>query len=572
MINVRPSAVDEADPPRYRTHEQVVEASSPAWWQRGAAWVPMVLVLAVQAYLSGRLFHLGTASGDEARYIYAGHQLIHEFWHGGGSPYYETYFSGAPVIFPVLAAMADHFGGYIAVRLMSLVFMLTATTMLFLTTRKFWGYWGGLIAASLFAGLGLTQDLGALATHDAMSLMLMTVAAYFAVRTGPRERYANWWLLAVPATLFLANATKYATLLFDPIVIGLAAAQVRSEGYRRVFQRIMTLGAATSLIDVAAVALAGSAYYHGIMFSTLNRSRGSDPIFATMIGNSSVASARTIVTYTWAWTGAILVAAVLALVLAVMSRRDRDHAMLLGLLVVAGIVVTLEGIHLHSVESMRKHDDYGIWFTCIAAGYLPGRFAPRIASLFGGRVLRRGVSALLMVVSLGASAVLGAHYSAGAAVTYEAKNQAANRVFYDYLKPFLRLPHAKFLIGGLDNEQIIYTDHVNVPWYRLFDDVYLKYPIPGRGGDSHGERIGKVCGAVRPGCMYLEGPQAYLAAIHAHWFALISMVGGHHDKQDAVIEQAVRSTPGYVLLTTYDRAPTWIYSPDYVRARHHTRA
>ena len=24
-------------------------------------------------------------------YIYSGHQLIYEMWHGGGSPYYEGY-------------------------------------------------------------------------------------------------------------------------------------------------------------------------------------------------------------------------------------------------------------------------------------------------------------------------------------------------------------------------------------------------------------------------------------------------------------------------------------------------
>lgn len=568
MINVRPAEADLADDPGYLPDDPEFEAPHRSGVRRIAFWIPVVLILGVQAYLSGRLFHLGTASGDEARYIYAGHQLIHEFWHGGGSPYYETYFSGAPVIFPVLAAMADHFGGYIAVRLMSMTFMLTATTMLFLTTRTLWGYWAGLTAASLYAGLGLTQDLGALATHDAMSLMLMSVAAYFAVRTNPRESYANWWLLAVPVTLFLANATKYATLLFDPIVIGIAATQVRSEGYRRIFQRLITLGSATALIDIAAVVLAGSAYYRGIMFSTLNRKAGSSAVFATMLRNSSVASARTIVTYSWDWTGAIVVAALMAFILAMISRRDRDHAMLLGLLVIAGILVTLEGIHLHSIESMRKHDDYGIWFTCIAAGYLTGRFVPRVAGVFSARMMRRGVSALLVGGALAGSALLGTHYSADAARTYEAKNHASNRVFYTYLEPYLELPNGKFLIGGLDNEQIIYTDHVNVPWYRLFDDVYLKYPIPGRGGDSHGIRAGKVCRAMGPTCMYLEGPRAYTAAIHAHWFGLISMVGGHGSKQDAVIEKAVRSTRGYVLLTRHGGGPTWIYLPDYVKARH----
>ena len=120
-------------------------------------WMPLVVILAVQAVLSARLMPGAYVSGDEGRYIYAGHQLIYEFWHGGGSPYYETYFSGAPVIYPVLAAMADHVGGLVAVRLLSLCFMLTATTLLFATTRRLFGYLSGLLAAGLFAGLGLTQ-------------------------------------------------------------------------------------------------------------------------------------------------------------------------------------------------------------------------------------------------------------------------------------------------------------------------------------------------------------------------------------------------------------------------------
>ena len=132
-------------------------------WAR-LSWTPLALILVAQTLLSVRLIPPSYASGDEGRYIYAGHQLISQLWHGGGSPYYETYLSGAPVIYPVLAAMADHMGGLVAVRLMSLLFMLTATGMLFATAKKLFGYSSAVLAAALFAGLGLTQDLGSLAT------------------------------------------------------------------------------------------------------------------------------------------------------------------------------------------------------------------------------------------------------------------------------------------------------------------------------------------------------------------------------------------------------------------------
>ena len=184
---------------------------------QAARWLPLVLILGAQAVLSARLIPTGIPSHDESGYIYAGHQLIHELWHGGGSPYNETYFSGSPVIYPVIAAMADHAGGLVAVRLMSLLFMMTATLLAFATGSRLFGYLPGIMAAGLFAGLGLTQDLGAYATYDAMALMLVAVAAYCAVRAADD----SFWLLLVPIALLAANATKYATLLFDPIVIGL---------------------------------------------------------------------------------------------------------------------------------------------------------------------------------------------------------------------------------------------------------------------------------------------------------------------------------------------------------------
>jgi hypothetical protein len=102
-----------------------------------------------------------------------------------------------------------------------------------------------------------------------------------------------------------------------------------------------------------------------------------------------------------------------------------------------------------------------------------------------------------------------------------------------------------------------------VPWYGYFDDVYIKYPIPGRGGDAHGQTLGPACQAVRPRCMYLEGIAGYRAAIHAHWFTLITMIGNHGVAQDTAIEQAVEDTRGYVLLTRTGGQPTWIYAPAY---------
>jgi hypothetical protein len=519
--------------------------------RRWAVWVPMAAILIGQALLTVRLAQLSTASGDEGRYIYAGHQLIHELWHGGGSPYYETFFSGAPVIYPVLAALADHMGGIVAVRLMSMMFMMGATCLLFGAGRRLFGYWAGVGAAGLFAGLGLTQDLGALATHDALALMLTATAAYCAVRTSDDEPSASMWLVLIPVTLLAANAAKYATLLFDPVVIGIAACQVIASGWRRMATRIAALSATTGAVLLIAAFLAGRAYINGILFSTLERKTGASAVFATV-----KAPPTTIVVQTLSWVGAVIVLGTAALLVALWRREDRRScALLLALLVTAGLLVTVESLRLHTLESMRKHDDIGIWFTCMAAGYL----LARPSMLAGRRAARMVLAAAVPIAVIGS----GAWYSPRAKSTYEARTAAPQQSAFVTIKPYLELPSGRFLIGGLANEQLVYTDGLSVPWYRLFDDVYIKYPIPGRGGDSHGQAQGRSCLRLAPGCMYLEGIAGFRAAIRAHWFALVSMVGTHHVREDDEIEAAVRADPGYVLLTQVGGEPTWIYRPDY---------
>jgi 4-amino-4-deoxy-L-arabinose transferase-like glycosyltransferase len=531
-----------------------VAAARPAAVPGWVRWIPLAIVLCGQALLTSRLIHVSTASGDEGRYIYAGHQLIHEIFHGGGSPYYETYFSGAPVIYPVLAAMADHLGGLVAVRLMSMSFMMTATTLLYGSGKRLFGYWPGVAAAGLFAGLGLTEDLGALATHDALALLLTAASAYCAVRTSDTDRDPSRWLVLVPIMLLAANAAKYATLVFDPVVVGIAALQVLPDGWRRVFTRAVALGVTTVSMLALAAFLAGRAYINGFLFSTLDRKAGSWAVFSAVR-----VAPRIIVGDTWDWVGFVILLGGLAFLLSLTIREDRRRCgLLLGLLVFAGVLVTIESLHLHTVESMRKHDDIGIWFTCMAAGYL----LARPSALVKGKAPK---VLLAMVIPL-AIVASGTHYSKLARSTYEAGTSAARRAAFGDLKRYLELPNGRYLIGGLDNEQLVYSDHLSIPWYRLYDDVYIKYPIPGRGGDTHGETQGPACLQPHPYCMYLEGLAGWRAAIKAHFFALISMLGDHNSEQDKKIEWIANHTPGYQEETDVGGEPTWFYVPVYQKA------
>jgi Dolichyl-phosphate-mannose-protein mannosyltransferase len=521
------------------------------------AAVPLLLILTMQVVLTVRLMpYVGSDHDDETIYIYGGHQLIYELLHGGGSPFYETWYSGAPVLYPVLAAVVDHFGGLAAARGMSMVFMLCATALLFLTARRLFGYWVGVTAAALFAGLGVTQNLGALATVDAMSLVLLAGAAYCAAQSVSGTR----WLLLVPAFLLAANATKYVTVVFDPVVIGLAAFQLTPEGWSRVWRRILALGSATLAATIVAVFLAGGAYVKGILFTTLARKGGTQVIF----GAHFVSSAR-IISDTWEWMGAVLALGILALPILCLHRSEiRRHGLLLILLITAGMIVTLGNIRLRTDQSMDKHDDFGVWFACIAAAYALAHAADAV----------RRWRAKIPVLSIAAAAAgcccyyysqpasFSSYFRTTPMATYQAET-------YSYLAPYLKPGNNEYLLASMDDFAMVYDNHLRLHWWQFFDDTYVKYPIPGRGGDAHDLVQGVACGgaglppATDPRCMYLEGSAGYLAAIRAHWFALVTLARDHGLSNDKVILAAVRSTPGYVQIFDRGGAPTFIYAPDY---------
>ena len=179
-----------------------------------APW-PLVIVLAIQAALALRLVRSNSAFLDEATYIWGGHVEWAHWLHGTPIPGYATYFSGAPVIYPPLAAIADSLGGLAGARLLSLAFMLGTTTALWGTTSRLFGRRAAVAATLLFVLLGPTQYLSAFATYDAMALFLLAVAAWLLVAARDQAD-SSLLLLAGIVVLVAANATKYATALFDP--------------------------------------------------------------------------------------------------------------------------------------------------------------------------------------------------------------------------------------------------------------------------------------------------------------------------------------------------------------------
>ena len=534
-------AIPRLEPVRSRPHFEV---------SRGR-WLPLAVIMLVQLALTVRLIPHGYASTDEGRYIDAGHALIYELFHGGGTPYFETYFSGAPVVYSPVAAMADYVGGLAAVRLMSAIFMQVAALMLYLTGKRLFGYWPAIAACAVWAGLALTQVVGRNAIYDAMALMLMSVAAYFASRSSEAR-----WLVLVPLALLAADAAKYVTLLFNPTVILVAAYQFRDQGLRAVLRRVFVLGTTTSLLLILAMFLAGSSYLNGIMFTTLRRQAG-----ASALLGATPTPTHQIISEAWHWFGLVAVLAFAAAALASLFPRERGQVWLLLTFAVTSTIVTLEAIHLGSDESMGRHDDFGAWFACLAVGYLLAVLVRWVPWRPGRWVLATGLAAL--VAAVGMLYTFGPATFANHGAGHDTEVLASVTANFGILKPYLASDQ-RYLLSGNTDYAIIYNDHDGVPWWNLTDDAYIKYPIPGRGGNWHGTTRGLTCTKLLPRCQYLVGDAGYVAAIKAHAFAVISITRtGAGVPPDGVIEHAAEDTPGYVLLTTQGNGPTWIYYPDY---------
>src|ERR1700728_3478107 len=108
----------------------------PGWHSLAVGRRPLLVVLTVQVVLSLRLLGANTAFQDEALYLRAGHLEWAHWLHHTPIPDFPAYFSGAPVIYPPLGALADDVGGLVAARILSLCFMLGATSLLWATTVR----------------------------------------------------------------------------------------------------------------------------------------------------------------------------------------------------------------------------------------------------------------------------------------------------------------------------------------------------------------------------------------------------------------------------------------------------
>ena len=482
----------------------------------------MAIILTVQTVLSAQFLRAGTAFAGEARNLWAGHLEWAHWLHGASIPAFPaSRFSGSPVIYPPVAALADGLGGLTGARILSLAFMLGATCLLWGTTARLFGRRAAFFAAALFAVIAPTLHVGTLATYDAMALFLVALAGWCACGARARDD-ATGWILACAGALALANATDYASALFDPVVVIMAvlSACPRPGGKAAMRRGALLL---TCLAGTLAVLLrvGGQWYVTSISQTTTMRPTGTD-------------SVRTVLTQSWEWTGVVGVAAVAGLGVSIMAKSARPVTNLIMALAAAALLVPIEQARSQTTVSLDRHVDFGAWFACIAAGYALGSFAgwPKARSV-------RVVVAACLSAAIAPVAALGIR-QAEPMVDWPGSGH-----LIAFLAP-LTLHGGRFLA---DTAEVPEYYLPQTRWQQWSDTVAITLP---------GGQVRSVDG----------DPAPFARAISRHYFSLVILDSSQTPVMDQAITQALRATPGYAVIREVSYAgpvrgdyTVWAYRP-----------
>ena len=329
---------------RPTTAARVLTRTVAACWLAGLGAVASVISLTV----AGRQ----TAFSDEGLYLFMGHREVAHLFHGSRvleSP--GSYFSGAPWMYPPIAAVADHVGGLLAARVLSLAFILLAGLCVYGATKELYGRTAGLLANAVFLLNGSVLYLSHLATFDAMALMLVALALWLTVRSARNHLVVSVPIIA--SVLMLAFFTKYASVVFVPVIALVLAAQ---GGRRATFigvRRGVYLILAFLLGTYFVIQIFSRDIVAGIRTTTLSR----HPVHPETYG--------ALAALVLLWIGPWLVAAALSFV-----GSPRNGWAMKAALLVGSIAAPAAQIRTHEEVSLAKHVAFGMVFAAPLIGDL----------------------------------------------------------------------------------------------------------------------------------------------------------------------------------------------------------
>src|SRR5262245_52944598 len=288
---------------------------------------------------------------DEAMYLSASHSS-HRMA-------YAASFPGAPLLYPPLAAVFDSAGGLIAARLLSLVFMLGATALIYLIGDRLFGQIPGIFSALLFAVCGIAVHLGAAATFDPMALFLLVLALYAAVRM--RDGGVRWLLLC-PLALAGANAAKYSTIAWDPVIVAAIVLYGWSKGRAQAIFLATSVLATVAVVDFGILLIGGSGVATGALVTTIYGS----PQFGTPSSSVSVLA------HAFLMIGLIVLIAIAGICMSVVKQMPPSATAFLCLLVLAALIAPIEQARVHQLPSLDENMGFGLPFAALGAGYALG--------------------------------------------------------------------------------------------------------------------------------------------------------------------------------------------------------
>jgi hypothetical protein len=489
--------------------------SAPGPTSRRLIWtsrVTVVVILIIQVVLSLRLRN--SAFEDEGLYLYAGHAELAQLLHGvHNSGDFTSYFSGAPIIYPLLGAAVDTAWSLEGARALSLVFMLGSTLLLYSFTRRLFGERAGMWAAATF---GLSEPvlfIGHFATYDAMDVFLLALTTWIVVRTA--QRHWALPLLAAPVAV-LAAATKYVGVSFLPSIVAiLFLLACQRWGFWRALLSSTLLSVTIAGLIRFALAITGD--LRDIETTTSALASGTTP--ASQILHESAV-----------WTGLPFAVACLgALMYARRQYSDEGVGLRaarrawgrLGLgLVLAGTAaaVPLYDLYKHFDIALNKHVAFGLLFAAPMAGLAMTRFTGHRF-----RQVQWPVALSVLMAAMGAS--------------------TSRQQFYDWpnsTQMIAQLRH--FVTGGGE----YYADTSEVPIYYLgsqttFTDWTNQYSISYTG-----------CHAARP----LTGRPGYQAAVRDGFFKVVVFSELSPTNVDGTILTAMQDHHNYRLASSIPFATT----------------
>lgn len=334
-----PEVVLSFVPPHRRTHRAAVRLNR----------LPFALTLVAQAMLSWRLSAI--SNDDEALYIDTGHDIMAHLLHGTPLPDdYGAYLSGAPGLYPVIAAGLDSLGGLWLVRFFSLICVLTGSLCVYGIAHHLFNRRTALFSVVAFATTGSEIFVGKLATYDAPCLALVALSFYVAV-----TRRSLRSALLVGALLALAAATKYAGIAFVPFILTLGLLTDNVVYVGRTITRTLIGGlTAIGLLGIAYIEI-GSSVTKGIIFTTTGR-KPLDPQPYSVLLDSLLRD-----------VAPLLVLLVTASAL-LWSRRRWRQLSITATCAVAGLFVPLSQLRIHEFTSLDKHTYFTGLFLAVPAG------------------------------------------------------------------------------------------------------------------------------------------------------------------------------------------------------------